>query len=403
MAKLLLDELADMGVNAIELMPVGQFPGERNRGYDGVYPYAVQNSYGGTDGLKALVDACHNKGIAVLLDVVYNHLGPEGNYLSLYGTYYTDTCCTPLGRAINFDGEWSDGVKEYFACNAAFWFEQYHVDGLRLDAIHAIFDSNAGTIGDVIYEKVRALEARLGRQLYLIAESDSNSPKVVKHPEIGGLGLDAMWLDDFHHALYVLLDEKGWGRYIDFGRMLQLAKAYTDGFVHSGEYVKFRKRTHGASSKGIPGDKFIVFNMNHDQVGNRVKGERLSVLADHERLKLAAAALILSPYIPLLFMGEEYGDESPFYYFVSHSDKELIKAVREGGRKDFSAFLADGEAFPDPQAEATFLRSKLQWSKRKMGKYSVLLEWYKELIGLRKSTEVLQNLDKTGDKYTGNR
>ncbi|MBU1821504.1 MAG: malto-oligosyltrehalose trehalohydrolase, partial [Bacteroidetes bacterium] len=312
-----LDELAATGINAIELMPVSQFAGGRNWGYDGVYPYAVQNSYGGPEGLKKLVDACHSRGIAVFMDVLYNHIGPEGNYFGQYGPYFTDKYSTPWGTAINFDGEWSDGVREYFATNVIHWFDTYHIDGLRLDAVHTIYDTGAVSFWELTRQRIELLQQKIGRTFYLVAESDLNSPRVVKSPEVGGMGFEAQWLDDFHHALYVLLDEKGQERYADFGQMEQLAKAYTDGFVHSGEYVKFRKRKHGASSVGIPGEKFVVFNQNHDQIGNRVGGERLSVLVDFERQKLAAAAVLLSPYVPMLFMGEEYAENTPFFYFVS--------------------------------------------------------------------------------------
>ncbi|MBO9684855.1 MAG: malto-oligosyltrehalose trehalohydrolase, partial [Flavisolibacter sp.] len=388
-----LDELKELGVNALEMMPVSQFPGERNWGYDGVYPYAVQNSYGGPDGLKKLVDACHQKGIAVILDVVYNHLGPEGNYFSQFGPYFTKTYCTPWGDAINFDGEWSDGVREYFSENVIHWFRNYHIDGLRCDAIHTVFDNGAVHFWELTHQKVKALEEKLGRSFSLIAESDLNSPKVVKAPEQGGYGFDAQWLDDFHHALYVLLNPSDQQRYYDFGTMEQLVKAYNDGFVHSGEWVKFRKRKHGASSANLPGNKFVVFNQNHDQVGNRADGKRLCMLVDFERVKLASAAILLSPYIPMLFMGEEYGDQSPFYYFVSHSDKDLIKAVQEGRRKEFEAFGFD-ENIPDPQDENTFKLCKLQWQKKNQGDHNLILNWHKELIRMRKTLAPLKDFQK---------
>jgi maltooligosyltrehalose trehalohydrolase len=388
-----LDELKELGVNALELMPVSQFPGSRNWGYDGVYPYAVQNSYGGPDGLKKLVDACHQKGIAVILDVVYNHLGPEGNYFSQFGPYFTKKYCTPWGDAINFDDEWSDGVREYFSENVIHWFRHYHIDGLRCDAIHAVFDNGAVHFWELTQQKVKALEEKLGRQFYLIAESDLNSPKVVKPPEMGGYGFDAQWLDDFHHALYVLLNPSDQKRYYDFGTIEQLVKAYNDGFVHSGEWVKFRKRKHGASSANVPGNKFVVFNQNHDQVGNRADGKRLCMLVDFERVKLASAAILLAPYIPMLFMGEEYADESPFYYFVSHSDKDLIKAVQEGRRKEFEAFGFD-ENIPDPQDEKTFKQCKLHWEKKDQGYHKLILNWHKELIRMRKTLAPLKDFQK---------
>jgi maltooligosyltrehalose trehalohydrolase len=390
-----LDSLKEAGINALELMPVAQFPGSRNWGYDGVYPYAVQTSYGGPEGLKKLVDACHQKGLAVLLDVVYNHLGPEGNYFPQFGPYFTDNYCTPWGDAINFDGEWSDGVREYFSNNAVHWFQHYHIDGLRCDAIHAVYDNGAVHFWELTYHKVKCLEKELGKRFHLIAESDLNSPKVVKSPDAGGYGFDAQWLDDFHHALYVLINPDDKERYYDFGKMEQLAKAYTKGFVHSGEWVKFRKRKHGRSSAGVPGNRFVAFNLNHDQAGNRAGGERLCMLVNFERVKLAAAALLLSPYIPLLFMGEEYADSSPFFYFVSHSDRDLIEAVRKGRREEFSDFGFD-TGIPDPQDEETFNRSKICWQDRDKKENRVILQWHKELIRMRRTLTPLKNFDKTG-------
>lgn len=389
----LLDDLVEIGVNAIEIMPVSQFPGNRNWGYDGVFPYAVQNSYGGPEKFKAFVDAAHGKGIAVFLDVVFNHIGPEGNYFDRFGPYFTDTYSTPWGNAINFDGEWSDGVREYFANAILHWYENYHLDGLRVDAVHMMYDKGAVNFWEFATEKLNQLRHRIGRNFYLIAESDLNSPKVTNLPANGGWGFDAQWLDDFHHSLYVLLDEAGRERYEDFGQMQQLAKAYTDGFVHSGEYVKFRKRKHGASSVGIPGDHFVVFNQNHDQVGNRVGGERLSMLINFERQKLAAAALIMSPYLPMLFMGEEFAANTPFFYFVSHSEEELIQMVVEGRRKEFENYKWEVDP-PNPQEQETFQRSKLNWAQRNLGKHHVILNWHKRLIELRRSHPVMQNFNK---------
>jgi maltooligosyltrehalose trehalohydrolase len=390
-----LDDLASTGINAIELMPVNQFSGNRNWGYDATYPYAVHNTYGGPEGLKKLVDACHQKGIAVFLDVVYNHLGPEGNFLSQYGPYFTDKYCTPWGDALNFDGEWSDGVREYISNNPVYWFTNYHVDGLRLDAVHEIYDKTAVSIWQLMQQKVVAAEQQIGRRLYLVAECDLNSPRVIKNTEDGGLGFDGQWLDDFHHILYVMLDPNGRERYVDFYKMEQLAKAFKEGFVHSGEWVQFRKRKHGTSSAGVPGNRFIAFNLNHDQVGNRIGGERLSMLINFEKQKLAAAALMLSPYIPMLFMGEEYGEDTPFFFFISHHDQNNIKAVQEGRRNEFANFnLKEGEDFPDPYDENTFNRCKLQWNKRKEGKYKVMLDWMKALIQLRRTNAIMQNFDK---------
>jgi len=388
-----LDDLVALGVNGIELMPVAQFPGARNWGYDGVFPYAIQNSYGGPEGLKQLVNACHQKGLAVYMDVVYNHLGPEGNYFKEFAPYFTDQYRTPWGDAINYDGEWSDGVRDYFSENPLHWMKNYHLDGLRCDAIHAVFDGGAVHFWELTHRKIKSLEEKLDRHFHLIAESDLNSPKVVQPPGIGGYGFRAQWLDDFHHALYVLVDKKGKDRYRDFGRLEQLAKAFTDGFVHSGEYVSFRKRRHGASSAGIPGDHFVVFNQNHDQIGNRVLGERLCHLVDIKRLKIAAAAVLLSPYVPMLFMGEEYADAAPFFYFVSHSEQELIKAVREGRKDEFKNFKWTSDP-PDPQDEDIFKQSKLNWRLREKDSHKEILQWHKRLIELRKTSPALSNLYK---------
>ena len=388
-----LDELKDLGINALEIMPVGQFPGNRNWGYDGVYPYAVQNSYGGPEGLKKLVDACHQKGIVVILDVVYNHMGPEGNYFSQFGPYFTSRYHTPWGDAINFDDAWSDGVREYFSNNIIYWFEHYHIDVLRCDAIHAIFDFGAIHFWELAHQKVKQLEDKIGRRFYLIAESDLNNPKVIKMPEQGGYGFDAQWLDDFHHALYTLVNPSDKQRYYDFGSINQLVKSYNEGFVHSGEWVKFRKKKFGASSANIPGDKFVIFIQNHDQIGNRAYGERLCMLVDFEKLKMAAAAVLLAPYIPMLFMGEEYAEESPFLYFVSHTDKQLIQAVQEGRKKEFEDF-GFGEHTPDPQDENTFIQSILHWHKRNKGHHKIILAWHKELIRIRKIVASLNEFEK---------
>jgi maltooligosyltrehalose trehalohydrolase len=388
-----LDDLAATGINAIEIMPVAQFPGSRNWGYDGTYPFAVQASYGGPRGLKKLVDACHTKGIAVFLDVVYNHLGPEGNYLPRYAPYFTDVYSTPWGNAINYDGPWSDGVRNYFCCNALYWFRHFNIDGLRLDAIHAIFDFGAVHVFEYIHKHIEEERHRTGRPLYLIAESDLNNPRVVKHPEAGGYGFDAQWLDDFHHSLCMLLQRQGFEQYEHFGTIEQLAKAYTDGFVQSGEFVKLRGKKYGRSSAGISGDRFIAFNQNHDQVGNRFDGARLSALIDLELLKVAAAAVFFAPYIPLLFMGEEYGEDTPFYYFTSHTDSALVAAVREGRKKEFERSKSTVEP-PDPQDEQTFQLSKISWEKRGTGKYMIMLEWHRTLIAYRRIYSALKNFCK---------
>ena len=390
-----LGDLAATGINALELMPVNQFPGNRNWGYDGVFPYAVQNSYGGVDALKRLVDACHAKGIAVFLDVIYNHIGPEGNCLRRYGPYFTKTYSTPWGEAVNFDDAWSDGVRDYFAANVLYWFEKFHIDGLRCDAVHMVYDNGAVHFWEYVHRHVQQLQQQTGRTYYLVAESDLNSPKVVTAPGYGGYGFDAQWLDDFHHALYTVLDKKGKGRYEDYGELTQLAKGYTDGFVLSGEWTKYRNKKYGRSSAGIPGNRFVVFNQNHDQIGNRVKGERLSVLVDNERLKMAAAAIMLAPYVPMLFMGEEYGERAPFYYFISHADPALIKAVRQGRKEEFANFGFEQEP-PDPQDEQTFDDCKLRWEQRDQGRHKLLLQWHRHLITMRRTLPALQNFDKHG-------
>jgi maltooligosyltrehalose trehalohydrolase len=387
----------DLGVTTIELMPVAQFPGERNWGYDGTYLYAPQNSYGGPKGLKTLIQVCHQKGLAVILDVVYNHLGPEGNYLANYGPYFTDRYKTPWGSAINFDGPESDEVRNFIIDNALYWVTEYHVDGLRIDAIHGIFDFSAQHILYDIREAVHQHAKKLGRPVWVIAESDLNDVRAIDSPKKGGYGLDAQWNDDFHHCLHTLLTGERGGYYEDFGEIKHMVKALRQGFVYSGQYSPYRRRRHGSSSKHLPPSKFVVFSQNHDQVGNRAKGDRLSTLVPFEALKLAAAIVLLSPNIPLLFMGEEYGEEAPFQYFVSHSDQELIEAVRRGRKEEFSAFQWEG-TLPDPQDEMTFLRSKMDLDLRHNEKHHTLLEFYRTLIQLRKETPPLSSLDKRGIK-----
>jgi maltooligosyltrehalose trehalohydrolase len=389
-----LDHLMELGINAIEIMPVAQFSGSRNWGYDGVLPYAAQHSYGGPEGLKRLVNACHKKGIAVFLDVVYNHFGPEGNYFDKYGYYVTDTYKTPWGGAVNYDGPWSDAVRDFISDNVIYWLRHFHLDGLRFDAIHAIFDSSAQTIWALIDKKRKLLEKETGKQYILIAESDLNNPQVIQDIGINGFGFDAQWLDDFHHAVYVLLDKNGQEYYEDFGLTEQVTKAINEGFVHSGEYVTARKRKYGTSSKGIAGNRFVIFNQNHDQVGNRSDGARIVTLTGDKQYKMAAALLMLSPYIPLLFMGEEYGESAPFLYFINHTDPQLIKAVREGRKKEFEKFYKNSEPY-DPQDISTFTKSKLNWDLPASGKNKEILDWYKKLIILRKEHPALKVFDKS--------
>ncbi len=387
-----LPYLRDLGINAIEIMPVAQFPGERNWGYDGAYPFAVQNSYGGPAGLKRLVDSCHGKGMAVILDVVYNHLGPEGNYLWDYGPYFTDRYKTPWGMAINFDGAYSNEVRNFFTENALHWLRDYHIDALRLDAIHGITDLSARPFLQELADAVKDFSHR-GRRVYLIAESDLNDSKITRTKEFGGLGIDAQWCDDFHHSLHTLVTGENDGYYADFGNMRHMLKAMKEGFVYSGEYSEYRRRNHGNSSEGIPADQFVVFSQNHDQIGNRAFGERLAGLVTFESLKLAAGVVTLSPYIPLLFMGEEYGEDAPFLYFISHIDPGLIEAVKKGRKEEFKKFIWNDDP-PDPQDIKTFERSKILWEKKDTGKHRILLELYQTMLKMRRHVPALMHLDK---------
>lgn len=388
-----LPQLKNLGITAIELMPVAQFPGSRNWGYDGVFPYAVQNSYGGPEGLKQLVNACHAQGMAVILDVVYNHLGPEGNYLRDFGPYFTSKYNTPWGEAINFDDAYSDPVRNFFFQNALMWFRDYHIDALRLDAVHAIFDNGAKHFLQELQEHVHQLEEQEGREFILIAESDLNDVRLINPIERGGYGLAAQWNDDFHHVIHAMVTGEQEGYYVGFGTAEQLAKVMTHAFVYDGLYSEHRKRTFGSSTAQNLAHQFVVFSQNHDQVGNRMLGERLSQLVSYEMQKVVAGLVILSPYLPMLFMGEEYGERNPFLYFVSHGDKELIEAVRKGRREEFSSFAWQGEA-PDPQSEETFNRSKLEHSYTSDMEQLHLREFYKRLILLRKSSPALAAPDK---------
>jgi len=387
----LLEELAQLGVTALELMPVAQFPGSRNWGYDGVYPFAVQNTYGGPAGLKDLVNACHRQGLAVILDVVYNHLGPEGNYLRDFGDYFTQRYRTPWGEAVNFDGPHSDEVRRFCIENALHWITEYHLDALRLDALHAIMDQSPQPFLAELAAAVQQEAERLSRRVYLMAESDLNDARLIRAPESGGYGLDVHWNDDFHHGLHTLLTGEKDGYYQDFGKVEHLAKAFREGFVYSGEYSPYRRRRHGSSSRDLPARRFLVFAQNHDQVGNRRQGERLSRLVPFPGLKVAAAVVLLSPFIPLLFMGEEYGETAPFLYFISHEDPDLIEAVRRGRSEEFAAFQETGPP-PDPQDEATFRRSRLNRDLCRQERHQALWELYRELIRLRRELPALRHL-----------
>lgn len=387
-----LPRLRDLGITAVELMPVAQFSGARNWGYDGVFPFAVQHSYGGPKGLNSLVDACHRHGLAVVLDVVYNHLGPEGNFLADFGPYFTERYQTPWGSAVNFDGEYSDEVVRFFVENALTWLEDYHIDALRLDAIHGIVDRNAQPFLALLSTAVENLARRSNRHVYLIAESDLNDARFVRTSEQGGYGLHAQWSDDFHHALHALQTGERNGYYQDFGSIEDMRRAIDHGYVYTGQYSAYRKRRQGNSPSGIRKSQFVVCSQNHDQVGNRMLGERTSTLISFEAQKLSAACVLLSPYLPLLFMGEEYGETAPFLYFTSHSDPSLAEAVRNGRRAEFAHFFKEGEV-PDPQSITTFQRSKLNQTLLQDPQHKVLWDFYRELIRLRNSVPALQKSD----------
>jgi maltooligosyltrehalose trehalohydrolase len=392
-------DLKELGITAIEIMPVAQFPGNRNWGYDGVYPFAVQDSYGGPQAFKRLVNACHAQKMAVVLDVVYNHLGPEGNYAGEFGFYFTEAYKTPWGAALNFDQEYSDEVRRYFIENALRWISEFHIDGLRLDAIHAIVDASARPFVQELTEACHQRAKGLKREVQIIAESNRNDGRIVSPCGRGGWSLDSQWSDDFHHSLRVALTGESVGYYQDFTGVPDLAKAFAGDFVYTGQYSKFRKHRYGNSSRDLPGQSFVVFSQNHDQVGNRKVGDRLSVAVSFEQLKLAAAAALLSPCVPLLFMGEEYGEKAPFQYFVSHGDPGIVEAVRRGRGEEFASFEWTGE-LPDPQDEGTFTRSKLDWDLRNAGTHRVLLEFYRELLRLRRETPALAQLDKSSQEVT---
>jgi maltooligosyltrehalose trehalohydrolase len=385
-----LDGLRELGVTMIELMPVAQFPGSRNWGYDGVAVFAVQDSYGGPDGLRQLVDACHARGLGVILDVVYNHLGPEGNYLRDFGPYFTDHYSTPWGDAVNFDRAGSDQVRAFFIENALHWLDEYHIDAFRLDAVHAIFDQSATHFLEEFTTAVHEYAERAGRRVAVIAESDLNDARLIRSRDAGGYGMDAQWTDDFHHALYALLTGEREGYYRDYGSAEHLARAMARGFVLTGQYSEYRDRRHGASHRLTDGRRFVVCTQNHDQVGNRALGDRPSTNLDLDQLKLAAGAILLTPFTPMLFMGEEYGETNPFQYFVSHTDPDLVEAVRSGRREEFKAFNWQGEV-PDPQAEETFERSKLQHELKSLPPNRELFAFYKELLRLRSVVPALRS------------
>jgi maltooligosyltrehalose trehalohydrolase len=388
-----LPYLRDLGITAIEIMPVAQVPGNRNWGYDGASLYAPQSSYGGPTSLKKLVDACHQHGLAVVLDVVYNHLGPEGNYLPEFAPCFTDTHHTPWGKAINFDGPESDGVRRFIIDNALYWLTEFHVDGLRLDAIHGIYDFGALHVLDELSDAFHSQARLLKRQAWLIAESDLEDVRIINPRSQGGYALDAQWHDDFHHALYALLTGQREGFLMDFGALGELSKSIGEGFVFDWKYSRYRQRHHGSSSQGRPGEQFVGFIQNHDQIANTSRGKRLSSLVSAGEQKLAAVLTLCSPFLPLLFMGEEYGETAPFLYFTSFEDTDLATAVREGRKRELGSHYSESD-FADPQDVSTFEKCKLDWSKTAISPHAEILRLYRDLISLRKQHPSLRNCRK---------
>ncbi len=386
-----LPHLVSLGVDAIELLPVAEFPGRHGWGYDGVDLFAPHHAYGGPDGLKQLVGACHTHGLGVVLDVVYNHLGPSGNHLSEFGPYFSDRHHTNWGDAVNFDGPGSDEVRRFVVDNAVMWLRDYHIDGLRLDATHAIVDQSARHILEQLTTEVDALATHLGRHLFVTAESDLNDPRLVRSRDAGGFGLDAVWADEWHHALHAALTGERAGYYEDFGTLHVLGKALRQAWVHDGTWSAHRGRHHGAPPNGLPGHRFVVCTQNHDQVGNRAVGERSAALMSEGRLRVAAALLLTTPFTPLLFQGEEWAASSPFQYFTDHSDPELGRAVSDGRRREFARFGWDPGRVPDPQDPRAFERSKLRWEEIDRGPHQRLLAWYRELIALRRAHPALSD------------
>ena len=383
-----LPELVDLGVTAIELMPVAEFPGSRNWGYDGVHLFAPQSTYGGPRGLRRLVDACHGHGLSVILDVVYNHLGPEGNYLGEFGPFFTDRYRTPWGGAVNFDGPDAEGVRRHFVENARAWVRDFHLDGLRLDAIHAIFDESPVHILTEIATAAREEARALGRPVHVMAESHDTDRRIVLPPEEGGIGLDAVWSDDFHHAVHVRLTGERAGYYADFAEPGRLATALSEGFAFQGEHSEYFGRDRGTPSTDLPGERFVVCVQNHDQVGNRALGDRLSTIAPFEGVKLAAGLLLAAPAIPLLFMGEEYGETAPFQFFTSFLDRDLAEAVRKGRTAEFSRFAWEG-AIPDPGEPATFVRSRLSHTLAGAPRHRELYQYYRRWLEVRRTHPAL--------------
>ena len=387
--------LADLGITHVELMPVAAWGGRQGWGYDGVALYAVHEAYGGPDGFKRFVDACHGAGLSVILDVVYNHFGPVGNYTTKFGPYLNSNRKTPWGDAVNLDEEGSDEVRRFFVDNALMWLKDYHCDGLRFDAVHAFLDLSAVNFMEQISIEVERLSATLAKEFFLIAESDLNDPRVVRSREANGYGMDSQWSDDFHHSLFMLLYEPEDGEsgyYVDFGSFADLRKALKGAFVYDGRYSHHRKRRHGRPTHGLHAHHFIHFDQNHDQVGNRARGERLEHLVGLHAAKVAIGLLLTAPYLPMLFMGEEWATSSPFLYFADHEDQDLRRSVADGRRREFAAFGFSGEV-PNPEEDATYERSKLKWEEQGEGKHAEMLTWVKALIKVRRRHVCLNDGD----------
>ncbi len=384
-----LEYLRELGITHVSLMPLASAEGERGWGYDGVALYAPLEAYGGPDAVKRFVDAAHQRRLSALIDVVYNHFGPSGNYSGKFGPYITDHHKTPWGGAVNFEDAGSAEVREFFIENALMWLRDYHFDGLRIDAVHAFIDRSAIHFLEQLEEEVRTLGDQTGKDYAVIAESDLNDPRLMTAHEAGGYGLDAQWSDDFHHALWVVLTGETTGYYQDFGSMADLATAIREAFVYQGQYSPYRKRNHGRPTGALPADRFLGYIQNHDQVGNRAQGERLSHVVDMGRAKIAAAMVLLGPFVPMLFAGEEFAASTPFQYFTDFQEKDLGRLVSEGRRREFLAFGWTPEEIPDPQAPETFLRSKLRWEEVSQGNHAEMLEWYRPLIALRREESAL--------------
>ncbi len=393
-----LGHLVSLGVDFVELMPVAAFNGRHGWGYDGADLWAVHEPYGGPEGLRRFVDACHARGIGVLLDVVYNHLGPSGNYLAEFGPYFTDAHATPWGRAVNLDGPGSDGVRTFLVDNALYWLRENHLDGLRLDAVHALVDTRAVHVLEQLSAAVDELAAATGRTLHLIAESDRNDPRTVTPRAAGGLGVHAQWSDDFHHALHAALTGERSGYYCDFGSLAAIAKTLTSGFFHDGGYSTYRGRCHGRpmDTAVLGADRFVVSLQTHDQVGNRAEGDRIGASLDEGLRRVGAALLLTSPFTPQLFMGEEWGAGTPWQYFTDHPEPELAAAVRDGRRAEFARTGWPPDRIPDPQAPETFAHSVLDWDEPARTPHRELLAWYRSLIALRRTRPELGDPDFSG-------